>query len=144
MRGARGSLLAMVAVILPLAAACDRTGGTGGAISGEGLQIRFEETAAPGVFSRRATARRDATEGTPGLWAAVPRLPRPESGRIENIATGATVTVALFAAPRNATVSEIRISSAAAEAIGMTGATAPVLVTAIRTEPRLSSAAEGF
>jgi hypothetical protein len=137
-------MLWMVAALVPLAVACARPDGNRDTASGEGLQIRFEEQAAPGVFSRRTTARRDARDGTPGLWAAVPRLPRPESGRIENIATGDTVTVALFAAPRNANASEIRISDAAAQAIGMTGATAQVLVTAVRTEPRIGAAAEGF
>jgi hypothetical protein len=99
----------------------------------EGLQIRFEDQAEPGVFERTGTAARDEPGGAPGLWAAVPGLPRPERAEIVNLDTGDRATVALFRSPGGA----IRVSNEAADAIGISTDPAQVRVTALRSVPAI-------
>ncbi|HRO13332.1 MAG TPA: hypothetical protein PK452_17540, partial [Amaricoccus sp.] len=57
-------------------------------------------------------------------------------GLVENRANGRTVIAALFAAPRGAP--DIRLSNAAADALGVTDA-ASVTITALRSEPRIDT-----
>jgi len=98
------------------------------------LRIEIEEILAPQVFLIDGEARVASVDGPPGLWAAAPGLPRPERGEVLNLATGDTVKVSLFRASGRV----ISVSRAAAEAIGMVG-TAPVRLTAVRSEPRVLS-----
>ncbi len=78
----------------------------------------YEDVLAPQAFSREGAAVADAPGGEPGFWAVTPGLPRPERGRVENLASGATIDVALFVG-RGGPGGSIRLSSAAAEAIGI-------------------------
>jgi hypothetical protein len=128
----RGTLL-----LLALLAACGSADAPG---EGE-IRFRFEDRAEPQAFSRAGPAVRDRPEGAAGLWAAVRGLPRPERALIENPANGESVVVALFAAPGSAP--DIRLSNAAADALGITD-TAPVRITALRSEPRLDTTAGRF
>jgi hypothetical protein len=99
-----------------------------------GIGIAFEDIEAPESFSREGAARVD-DDGTPGLWAAVAGLPRPERGRIRRLdAGGEGVVVPLFRAPED----PIRLSVAAGSVLGLApGATAEVSVVALRREPRI-------
>ena len=130
-RGAAGSIGRLAIVLLatgPIVAAC------GGRPPGdEGLRIRFEDLAEPGVFERTGSAVRDDPEGAGGLWAAVPGLPRPERAEIVNLDTGDETTVALF----RGTTEVIRISNEAADALGIASAPAPVRITALRSVPEI-------
>ena len=99
----------------------------------EGMNIRFEDRAEPSVFERSGTAVRDRPDGAEGLWAAVPGLPRPERAELANLDTGDSVVVALFRAGGDT----IRVSNAAAEAIGLGEAGAAVRVTALRSVPEI-------
>jgi hypothetical protein len=130
-RRRRGPPIGLALVVL--VAACGRLGG---AAPGDGLRISFEERPEPGAFTREGPAVRDGPDGAPGLWAAVRGLPRPERAEVEDPATGATVTLALFAAPRGAP--DIRLSAEAADALGLDGP-APVRITALRSEPVLDT-----
>jgi len=132
-RGTRALLL------LALLAACGRAGAPA---PGEGeLRLRFEDRAAPAAFSRAGEAVRDGPAGAAGAWAAVRGLPRPERALVENLANGATVVVALFAAPGGGP--EIRLSNAAAEVLGITQA-APVRITALRSQPQIVTTESRF
>jgi hypothetical protein len=73
----------------------------------------------------------------PGYWAVAPGLPRPERARVERLDTGAAVQVALFAGRAGAD-GAIRLSPAAAQALGIGAGPAPVRVTALRREPRIA------
>lgn len=120
-------------------AACAAPGAPAGAAPPGGgvLQLSFEDVLAPAAFTRDGPAEADAADGAAGFWAVVPGLPRPERARVENLATGATTTVALYvgrANPRGA----IRLSGAAAEALGVGAAPVRVRVTALRREPRIA------
>jgi hypothetical protein len=123
----RGALL-----LLALLAACGSAEAPG---EGE-IRFRFEDRAEPAAFSRAGPAVRDRPEGAAGLWAAVRGLPRPERALVENRRNGESVVVALFAAPRSGP--EIRLSNAAADALGITGA-GEVRITALRSAPRLDT-----
>jgi hypothetical protein len=101
-----------------------------------GLSLSYEDVAAPQIFAREGVAIVDAPDGAEGLWAVTPGLPRPERGLVENAATGASVEVALFAG-RAGPGGDIRLSRAAAEAIGLTAA-GRVRVTALRRELRIA------
>ena len=123
--------IGMIAAAFALAA-CASDPGRDDASETAGLRIEIEEVLAPQVFRTDGAARVAGANEPPGLWAAVPGLPRPERGEVLNPASGATVTVSLFRASGRG----IRVSRAAAEAIGLV-ADGPVRVTAIRTEPRV-------
>ncbi|MBP7002603.1 hypothetical protein [Amaricoccus sp.] len=107
----------------------------------EELRLSFEDMLAPGVFDWTGPAAADP-EGAPGLWAVVPGLARPERARVALAGGEAHVDVALFrgAAGRGGA---IRISAAAAEALGVGDGPARVRVTALRREPRLAETAAG-
>ena len=96
--------------------------------------LAFEYAEAPGVYSREMLGRRDRAKGAQGLWAAVPGLRRPERAEIENLATGAKVTVALYSGGASGGA---RLSNAAAEALGIGAEPARVRITAVRREPKL-------
>lgn len=98
-----------------------------------GMRLRFEDQAEPGVFQREGRAVRDDPDGADGLWAAVPGLPRPERAEIVNLDTGDKATVALFRGPGDG----IRLSNAAADALGIAAAPVPVRVTALRSVPEI-------
>ncbi len=100
----------------------------------ESFGVAFEDAEVPGVYSREALGRRDRPKGAQGLWAAVPGLRRPERAEIENIATGAKVTVALYS---GGTTGEARLSNAAAELLGIGAEPKKVRITAVRREAKL-------
>jgi hypothetical protein len=125
-----------ILLVLALLAACGRADAPA---PGE-VRLRFEDRAEPRAFSRAGPAVRDRPEGAAGLWAAVRGLPRPERALVENPANGKEVVVALFAASGSP---DIRLSNAAADALGITD-TAPVRITALRSEPRLDTTAGRF
>jgi len=118
--------LALVALL----AACGRPSAPA---PGDGLRISFEDREEPAAFAREGLAVRDRPDGAEGLWAAVRGLPRPERAEVLNPASGATVVVALFAAGGSAP--DIRISNAAADALGIGDTPVPVRITALRSEP---------
>ena len=127
-RGTRALLL------LALLAACGRDRAPP---PGEGeLRLRFEDRAEPAAFAREGLAERDAADGAAGLWAAVRGLPRPERAEVVNPKNRRKVVVALFTAPRGGP--EIRLSNAAADALGITDPTA-VRITALRSEPQIDT-----
>jgi hypothetical protein len=99
-----------------------------------GLALRFEDVPTPAAFSWTGPAVADAPGGAAGFWAVAPGLPRPERGRIERLDGAASVDVALFAGRGGA----LRVSTEAAEALGLGDAAARVRVTALRREPRLA------
>lgn len=136
-RGWRGGAVALAALV----GACARLGDETQGVS----RLSFEETAAPEVFTREGPALRDGPDGAPGLWAVVADLPRPERAVLEHVATGASVTVALFTAGSREAGPAIRISGEAADALGIGARTdEPVRVTALRREPRLRGTDDGF
>jgi hypothetical protein len=120
-------------------AACARPGGAPDA--DRPLRLRFEDAAAPAAFSREGPAVRDRAAGANGLWAVVAGLPRPERARIVNLATGDEAVVALFAGPAG---QPIRLSNAAADALGIGGGAVPVRVTALRSRPSIDTTAGRF
>lgn len=127
-RRRRGAAVGIGLLALALcAAAC------GGPPADEGLRIRFEDRATPGAFERTGSAVRDDADGAPGLWAAVPGLPRPERAEIVNLDTDDRATVALF----RASGTTIRVSNEAADALGIADGEAPVRVTALRSVPEI-------
>jgi hypothetical protein len=131
MDGRRGALaaLAMAAAL----AACGRPGGTE---SADRLRLSFEDRAEPEAFTLEAAAVRDGPDGSAGLWAAVRGLRQAERGLV--VADGdRRVVVALFPArPRDP---DIRLSNAAADALGLGAEPERVSVTALRRAPRLDT-----
>jgi hypothetical protein len=125
--------------LVALLAACGHPGGEG---RRDGLRLSFEDREEPAVFAREGPAVRDGPDGAAGLWAAVRGLPRPERAQVRNPATGATVVVALFAAGPSAP--EIRLSNAAAEALGIGETPVPVSITALRSEPIVDTTSGRF
>ena len=126
-RGLQIATLALLAV-----AGCGRLAGD--APPRGGLSLRFEDRPEPGAFTREGTATADAADGAEGLWAAVPGLPRPERALVVNLDSGDEVVVALFRARSGA---GIRVSSEAAEALGIGATPARVRITALRSEVSL-------
>jgi hypothetical protein len=122
--GCRGGSLALVLFL----AACG-----GSAETDDGMRIRFEDRAEPGAFERSGPAIRDRPDGAEGLWAAVPALPRPERAELVNLDSGDSVVVALFRTGGDA----IRVSNAAADAVGLGTEGAVVRVTALRSVPEI-------
>jgi hypothetical protein len=115
-----------------------RSGGSGDEAT---LRIEMVQAEAPSVFAREGVGRREPEGSAAGLWASVAGLPRAERGRLRNLATGAEVIVALFVAPRGTDPQLIRVSTEAAEALGIgAGESAPVAVVALRREARVSAA----
>jgi hypothetical protein len=103
----------------------------------EELRLSFDDMLAPSIFDLTGPAMADP-EAAGGLWAVVPGLSRPERARILRLDGGASVTVALFRGP-TARDGAVRISAAAAEALGMGEEPAQVRITALRREPRLAA-----
>ena len=131
-RGRRRGILWLAFVAL---AACARNDGA--APAGQGIALRFEDKAEPGVFSGEGPGVRDGPKGAGGLWAAVAGLPRPERGLVVNTKTGAKVVVALFAAGKGGPA--IRLSNETADALGIGDDPVPVRITALRREPELDT-----
>ena len=127
-----------VAVALALLGGCAAGPGgraaPGGGADGD-FALGFTDTPAPGIYERELAGRRDRPGGTQGLWATVPGLPRVERAEIANLATGATVEVALF--PGRVPAGTARISNAAAELLGLGAEPVRVRVTVLRREPVL-------
>ena len=98
---------------------------------------------APADGLRPVTPRRPGS-GPGGTHRIIVRLvrclgggrPRPERAELVNLETGDSVVVALFAGRRGAPV---RLSNAAAEAIGVGAAPVRVRVTALRSRPTLDT-----
>jgi rare lipoprotein A len=132
---AQRSLLA--AVVLGMSAGCAVVETVRGDPDGstDGLRLSYEDVLAPEVFSRDGVARPEPEESAGGLWAATPGLRRPERAEIENIETGATAEVALFAG--GGPGGTIRVSAEAAGAIGLERP-GRVRLTALRREPRIA------
>ncbi len=124
---------ASIAALALLAGACGGPKASRAPVPGEPIALTFQDAEVPGVLDREALARRDRAKGAQGLWAAVPGLRRPERGLVVNLDTGASVTVALFSG--NGPATEIRLSNAAAELIGIGADPERVRVTAVRREP---------
>jgi hypothetical protein len=131
-RRGSGTSLALAFGVAAALAACGRPGGE----ARSGISFTFEDRAAPGAFLLEGGAVRDRPDGAEGLWAAVRGLPRPERALVLNTATGAEVVVALFAASSGP---PIRLSNAAADAIGLADAPQAVRITALRRAPRLDT-----
>jgi hypothetical protein len=93
--------------------------------------IRFEDQAAPSAFEIVGEAVRDAPDGAPGLWAAVPGLPRPERAEIVRLEGRGRAVVALFAERGGAGV-PIRLSTEAADLLRIDDTPVRVRVTALR------------
>ncbi|WP_181164417.1 hypothetical protein [Amaricoccus solimangrovi] len=106
-----------------------------GAAGAEAFALSFDDALAPGIYQRDLLGRRDRPKGTQGLWATVPDLRRAERARLVNLATGATVDVALFRG--SVPAGEARISNAAAALLGIGAEPARLRVTALRREPVL-------
>jgi hypothetical protein len=108
----------------------------------QGLRLKVEDRAEPGVYSREGPAVRDAPDGSPGLWAAVVDLPRPERALVVNPATRSEVVVALFAARQGSPA--IRLSNEAADALGIGAGPARVRITALRRELEIDTTGGRF
>ena len=115
-------------------AGCARQGGP--ADAERPLRLSFEDQPAPAAFSLEAPAVRDRPGGAGGLWAVVPGLSRPERARAVNLATGAEAVVALFA---GGAAGRIRLSNAAADALGIAAQPVAVRVTALRSRPSIAT-----
>lgn len=98
------------------------------------VRLSFEDALVPAAFSREGLAVADAPGGAAGFWAVVPGLPRPERAQVVNLSTGAEATVALYTGGAGS----IRLSGAAAEALGIATTPTRVRVTAVRREPRIA------
>jgi hypothetical protein len=131
------ALLSACAALPELPDLPDLPGLGGGAAAGadDTLDLRFEDVLAPEAYLREGPARVDAGEAA-GFWAIVPGLPRPERALVENLGSGATAEVALFRGPASG---GIRLSAAAAEALGIGAGPAEVRVTALRSMPRIAA-----
>ena len=127
-RARSGRILAALA-LAGMVAGC----GLGDRHSG-GLSLSFEDRPEPEVFTLEGVGRRDAAGGAGGFWAVVGGLARPERARVENLATGERVIVALFAGGLGG---EVRLSVSAAEALDIGAEPARVRVTALRRAPVL-------
>jgi hypothetical protein len=121
---------------LAMAAALAGCGRPGGPDPAGGLSLSFEDRAAPAAFTLEAAAVRDRPDGAAGLWAAVRGLSQAERGLV--VAEGdRRVVVALFPArPRDP---DVRLSNAAADALGLGAEPDRVTVTALRRRPRLDT-----
>ena len=108
--------------------------------AGRPFGLRFDDRPVPAAFVFEGPAVRDRAGGADGLWAVVPRLPRPERARIVNLRTGDDSVVALFAGPAG----PVRLSNAAADAIGIAEKPVPVQVTALRSRPALDTTSGRF
>lgn len=126
-----------LAILTAALAGCTPADDPAAAPASGAIQLRYEDVPAPQAFSREGVAVADAPGGEPGFWAVTPGLPRPERGRVENLASGATIDVALFGG-RGGPGGSIRLSSAAAQAIGIGPGPGRVRVIALRREARIA------
>ncbi len=122
-----------------LAAGCAPEGGSRSGPAGQDadpvrLRLAYVDVLAPQVYAREGRVRVEAEDAAAGFWAVAPGLPRAEHGRVENLATGATLDMPLFIGARSGA---IRLSPAAAQALGIGEAPAFVRVTVLRREPRI-------
>lgn len=99
--------------------------------------LSFGDARAPSVYQRDLIGRRDRPSGTQGLWVTVSGLRRAERAEVVNLATGASVKVALFRGRVRA--GEARISNAAAALLGIGSDPVQVRITALRREPVLAA-----
>lgn len=99
--------------------------------------LSFGDARAPSVYQRELVGRRDRPGGTQGLWVTVSGVRRAERAEVVNLATGASVKVALFRGRVRA--GEARISNAAAALLGIGSDPAQVRITALRREPVLTA-----
>jgi hypothetical protein len=104
------------------------------------LRLSFEDQPEPDVFLHEGPAQRDASDGAPGLWAAVPDLAQPERALVVNVRNRRKVEVSLFRARGGAAI----LSGEAADALGVGGVAVPVRITALRREPRLDTTSGRF
>jgi hypothetical protein len=146
----QGPIAGIVAVACALAlagcaemATTGAAGRSGGSSDDAFLRIETVQAEAPSVFAREGIGRREPEGSAAGFWASVAGLPRAERGRLRNLESGAEVVVALFVAPRGTDPRLIRVSTEAAEALGIAeGGSAPVAVVALRRETRVSAGGE--
>lgn len=134
-RGPVWAIMAVVLAVAPTGCALPGLAPGGDATEAGGLRLSYEDVLAPQAFSREGPAVAVGPDAAAGYWAETPGLPRPERGRVENLATGAAIEVSLFAGRGGA----IRLSAAAAEAIGIGSEPVRVRVTALRREPRIAA-----
>lgn len=122
-------------LIIPLLAVL--LSGCGGRGNPDALTVVLENTEEPDAFYREGLGRRTASTDSPGLWAVVRNLPRPETAIIRNSRTRREVTVALFATRRPGDEADVELSVEAADALGIGDEPVAITVTAVRTEPNL-------
>lgn len=121
-------------VLAAILAGCGPLGQGRSAGPGDGdLELSFEDAPSPDVFLIEAPAVRDGPDGASGLWAAVQGLKRPERAEAVNVATGATVDVALYRAGGGAPA--IRLSNEAADALDVGDTAVNIRITALRRKP---------
>ncbi len=118
-------------------------GDAAGPASTDPLGLSFEDVAQPAAFAREGPATRAGPGEAEGSWAVVADLPRPEAALVVNLESGARTRVALFEGAPGAGAA-VRLSAAAAEALGIGERTVPVRVTALRREPRLRGRGDVF
>jgi rare lipoprotein A len=103
--------------------------------SAEGARFVERDVARPEVFGMEEAGLWDGRPSLGGIWVAHPEAIDPERAVIRNVATGATVTGALFRRERENPGPRFQISSEAANALGiLPGAPTPIRVTAVRLE----------
>lgn len=110
-------------------------GETTATISAESRSAKGRDVEAPEVFQTTDTALWDGRPSLGGIWVASPNVTDPERVVMVNLATGKTVTGALFRRERDNPGPTLQMSSDAAEALGMlAGQPAEIRITALRRE----------
>jgi rare lipoprotein A len=90
---------------------------------------------APEVYQTTDSALWDGRPSLGGIWVAAPDVTNPERVLIVNVATGASITGALFKRERENPGPRLQLSSDAAEALGiLAGQPTEIRVTALRKE----------
>lgn len=101
-----------------------------------GLQIVMESNPRPDILSREGLAARSNSDAA-GNWGVVSNLAASEQVLVENTENGRRISIPLFSGPTGGNSVLLRVSSAAADDLGISDAPVTVRLTAIRIEPRL-------
>lgn len=133
---AQARLIGMLGLILALGA-CGGTDEIRAQPPEGGFAISFEDQAAPSVFEVEGEAMRGASDAAPGLWAAVPGLPRPERALIVRLEGRGRAVVSLFAG-QGPPGAPILLSPEAADALGIGATAVRVRVTALRRQAEIT------
>lgn len=138
----RPACIAASLLLIWAASGCSPSGETEGGPAAGSYRIEFEDRPAPQAFQRTGLARRASANAPGGVWGVVADLRRAERARVRMVATGEEVTVPLFAGSTGGAA--ILLSRAAADELGIGDAPVEVTVTAVRREPLLLAARNGF